>query len=75
MKTKKNFSELSKAGFISEQENAIDAMFSLIQKKNYPQNLRVETVEELKSEIETGYNPDNHFSFYSDGYEVDVKIG
>jgi hypothetical protein len=50
-------------------------MFSLIQKKNYPQNLRVETVEELKSEIENGYNPDNHFSFYSDGYEVDVKIG
>lgn len=69
MKTKKNFSELSKSGFISEQENAIDAMFSLIQKKNYPQNLRVETVEELKSEIENGSpkigdmiarNPKNH---------------
>ena len=75
MTTKKNFNELSTKGFISEQENAIDAMFKLMKKVNYPQNLRVDTVEELKSEIENGYDPDNHFSFYSDDYSVEVKIG
>jgi hypothetical protein len=74
MKTLKLFNDLSKSGIISEQENAIDAMFNLIKKYNYPINLRVSTVEELKNEIGNGYNPDNHFIFYSDGYEVDVKI-
>lgn len=76
MKTKVNFNELEKSGFISQQENAIDKMFELIQSTNYPNNLRVDSVEELKSEIENGYNPDNHFAFYTDEYdEVTVKIG
>ena len=73
---KKNFSELSKEGFISEKENAIEALFLQVKTYNYPPDLQyVNSVEELKREIDNGYNPDEHFSFYSDGYDVDVKIG
>ena len=76
METKVNFNELDKTGFISQQENAVNRMFELIQSTNYPNNLRFDSVDELKSEIENGYNPDVHFSFYTNEYEeVSVKIG
>lgn len=55
---------------------AVSQMFYFKQKNNWPNGAVWNSEEDLRTDLEQDYKPDEHFSFYLNEFEeVETKIG
>lgn len=55
---------------------AISQMFTFNKSHNFPHGALWENEDDISEDLEQGYDPNEHFSFYVDEYdEVETKIG
>lgn len=61
---------------MEQKIDAIQQMMGFKTKYNHPSGAIWNNEEDLRKDLENDYDPNEHFSFYTDGYnEVSVKIG
>lgn len=58
------------------KETAVSQMFAFKKDKNWPSGAIWNSEEDLRTDLEQDWNPDEYFSFYlNDNDEVETKIG
>lgn len=60
---------------MEQKISAVDSMFLYKKKHDYPFGADWPTIEDLRWDLEQGYCPDDHFSFFLDEFGgVDTKM-
>lgn len=60
------------------KRNALSKMVDIRRNSNWPESKQWKKISDISYDIDNGYNPDTHFSFYvdiaSDGSQGDVSV-